>query len=134
MDGGARPQGTARAVDRELIINLAQIWVAGGGGAAPPRTPLLPGGLRPPDPSKGAPRPLLQRWVSCFLNQPLVRGSCAAWSRFVSDIWPVFLDKSPVWGIFFQTSDLFEGLGFSKPLWLAVVASGGSRSSKIEGH
>ena len=35
--------------------------MAGGRGAAPPRTPLHSRGLRPPDTPKGAPRPRLQR-------------------------------------------------------------------------
>ena len=48
--------------------------------AAPPH-PLLSGGLRSPDPPKGAPRPLLLRLVSCYWNEPLVRGMCAAWGR-----------------------------------------------------
>ena len=91
-----------------LTINVAQIWGAGGGRAAPPRTPLLSGGLRPLDPPKGAPRPLLQRLfafsrpshlsgaatlpgaerfprnLTFFLNKPLVPGSFAAWGRTFS--------------------------------------------------
>ena len=39
-------------------IILAQMWRAGGGGAAPPRTPLLSRGLRPPDPPKRRCAPL----------------------------------------------------------------------------
>ena len=53
----------ARAVDREFEF--------GGRGAAPPRTPLLSGGLRPPDPPKGAPRPWLQRLFAFSRPNPL---------------------------------------------------------------
>ena len=70
---------------------LAHIWLAGGGGAASPRTPLLPGRLRPPDPlhSGGLRPPDLQKALralccccgSLFLTKPLVRGSCAARGR-----------------------------------------------------
>ena len=90
---------------------MARIWDTGGGGAAPSHTPLLPGGLRPPDTPKGAPRPWPQ-WLfafsrpshlsraaalpgaepflrnpTFFLNKPLVWSSCAAWGRtFFSEI------------------------------------------------
>ena len=98
-----RFSGCAHAADPwSLIINLAQIRVAGGWGAAPPHNPLLPGWVRPPDPPKGAPRPWLQllfafsrpRHLSraaaqpgaelslrnpISLSKPLVRASCAAW-------------------------------------------------------
>ena len=57
---------------------MAQSWVAGGrrGGCAPPRTPLHSGGLRPPDPPKGAPRPWLQRLVA-FSRPSRLSGAAA---------------------------------------------------------
>ena len=59
---------------RGVTINLAQIWGAGGGGAAPARTPLLSGGLRPQDPPKRRSAPLAAAVVRFFATEPLVRG------------------------------------------------------------
>ena len=59
-----------------MAVAKAQIWLAGGGGAAPPLTLLHPGGLCPPDPPKGAPRPWLQRLVA--LSRPSHLSGAAA--------------------------------------------------------
>ena len=48
----------AKASDRELEDFLAQIWVAGGGGAAPPHPPYIPGGSAPRTPQKRRSAPL----------------------------------------------------------------------------
>ena len=99
-----------------LTIDLAQMRGTGGGGAAPPRTPLLFRGAKP-DPPKGAPRPWPQRLFafsrpnhlsgaelfprnSTFLKKPLVWGSFAARGRTVCQKICFFLNKPLVPGNF----------------------------------
>ena len=53
----------ARAVDREFNYKFGSNAGDGRRGGCAPRTPLLSGGLRPPDPPKGAPRPSERPWL-----------------------------------------------------------------------
>ena len=85
-------------MDRELTINVAQIL--GAGELRPPRTPLLSGGLRPPDPPKRRSAPLAVMVVRFLAPEPLVRGSFAAWGRTSSQKSVFFLNKPLVPGSF----------------------------------
>ena len=78
--GAANLSGCAHAADPwSLTINVAQIRGAGGGGAAPPRTPLLFRGARPPGPRLRA-----LGCSGCSLSRDRATGSCAARGRTFS--------------------------------------------------
>ena len=75
---------------------MAQIWVAGGGGAAPPCSPLHSGELRGGRP-KGSPRPWLQRLVAFSRPSRLSGAAALLGADFFQNSY-FSLEKPLVWG------------------------------------
>ena len=73
---------------------MAHIWGAGSRGSAPPRTLLLSGGLRHPDPPKRRSAPLAAMVVRFLATEPLVRGSCAARGRTSTQKYDLFYEEA----------------------------------------
>ena len=91
-----RKQGNcAHAADPwSLIIDVAQIRVAGGGGGCAPPHPPAFWGSPPPGPLKRRSAPLAAAVVRFLTTEPLVRGSCAAWGRTFIQKSDLFLEEA----------------------------------------
>ena len=95
----------AGAVDREFNYIVGSNWGGEpGGGAAPPRTPLHSGGLRPPDPPywRFAPQQLAlhhaeQSWGQNLFQNSVFLNKSADWTSLhhLNSIWLSWTSSTP---------------------------------------